>query len=85
VVIKDSGYVGVTIVTAEIVAALTVCSVRLVYVIVKLFKVVDLKPHVFVALTESEVVFRHVMRPCEIIDDSVGATDASVADAWDKP
>ena len=84
-VIKNSGNVRVTVVTAEVMVALTVCSVRLFDVCVKLLKVVDLEPHVFVALAESKVVLRHVVRSCKIIDDAVSATYAGMTDAWHEP
>ena len=71
---------AVTIVTADIVHALLIGTIAALDVFVELsvLRGVDIKDDVFVTLSEGKVVFWDVVGSREIVNDAIGAGDASV-------
>ena len=81
-VIEDPGHMAVTIITTDIVHALLISTIAALDVIVELSVLlgIDIKDNVFVTLSEGKIVFRYVVGSCEVVNDSIGAGDASVTD-----
>ena len=73
---------AVAIVTADIVHALLISSIAALDVFVKLSILggVDIKDNIFVTLSEGKVVLRDIVGSCEVVNDSISASDASVTD-----
>ena len=70
----------VTIITTDIVHALLISTIAALDIIVELSILlgIDIKDNVFVTLSKGKIVFRYVVRSCKVVNDSIGAGDASV-------
>ena len=87
-VVEGARHVAVAVVAADVVHPLAVGAVRALDVVVEflvLAGIDTLKDNIFVRLTESKVVLADIVGTSEVIDDSIGAADASVADSRQEP
>ena len=73
---------AMTIITANIVHALSIGTIAALNVLVELFVLrgINIEDDVFVALSESKVVLRDVVGSCEVVNDAICAGDACVTD-----
>ena len=69
------------IITTYVVHTLLVCPVSLLNIFVEFGELVSFKfqSNVLMGLSEGKIIFRDIVGSSEVIDDSIGATDAGVA------
>ena len=75
---------AVAIVTTDIVHALLIGKIAALDVVVELSvpRGIDIKDDVFVTLSKGKVIFWDVVGSREIVNDAIGAGDASVTNHW---
>ena len=73
------------IVTAQVVDAASVGTISLLERGVVPLYIFDVKFHVLVSPTESEIVNADIVRACEIVDLAIGVGNPNVSDARDDP
>ncbi len=87
VIVQSPCDMAMAIVTADIVHTLSVRSIRSMDILVKLGEGArrDLELDILMGLSKGKIVLTHVIGASKVMDDSICATNTSMADKWQNP